>query len=141
MLSALFLFSGCGYRTHVPTHIDTQSALERENQALIREFEAKLYDIPLPFSIEKSQLISDVQSNPDYIVLSYQTRLPLQELIAFYQTELERLGWQQKKLFIGTDEALMVIKKPERYAAISIRHQGTSCQLVLYIGLISALSN
>lgn len=106
------------------------SIKDRAPLDLVRQQEAKLIDIPIPFSVQP--LPGFGQSSTESVVLGYHTDLSTQAIIDFYHTEMERSGWQQGTRFSGF-ETLLQFEKPNRVCSISIRPKKNNSDMVIFI--------
>ena len=98
----------------------TRRAVNRSSTLFINQQEAKLVDIPIPLYDEWLSVESNDSNTEDNTMLGYRSSLSVDVIIDFYVHEMERLGWQQLKLFQGT-ESLVQFESPERLCSISIR--------------------
>lgn len=129
-LCAIILFvSGCSKKIDIK-----EPAVVDDHSELVSQLQAKLYDIPMPFATGPAQLLSDPGAAPDTIILSYPTNISTQELIALYQQDMERFGWQEINNFGSEKETLLSFRKPQRWATISIRNHSNANELVLFTG-------
>lgn len=78
--------------------------------------EAKLTDIPVILGATRLQ-DGDVTALAGQVVLQFETRLDVREVVNFYEQEMERLGWQQPAAFSGREYFLM-FEKPSSVALI-----------------------
>jgi hypothetical protein len=87
----------------------------------LAEYEARLIDVPNHLSAQliKGSVVDDNQGN-QYIQLHYQLQTEPYEIRQFYTKEMERLGWCQYAVMLGT-ESLLVFEKPERICSIVLR--------------------
>lgn len=87
---------------------------ERKPQVDIQECEARLSDIPIPLNCRPiSDSISDVS-------FAYTSQNAVYELVHYYFSEMERLGWD----LMGEnrfDETVLVFVKPYKIAIVSLR--------------------
>lgn len=89
---------------------------------LVKQYEARLYDVPVLVTAVAKRGYSDDQGRK---MLEYRSSAPLSEVKNFYIQEMERFGWQQEFMFEG-HELLLHFKKPQRFCSISIRPVGAS---------------
>lgn len=80
--------------------------------------QAKHADIPDHFDLVPNAAYC--HENSRSIILSYTSQLGQQEVIAFYQKEMERLGWRKGVYFEG-DESALTFSKPKRTALVLVR--------------------
>lgn len=97
---------------------------EQEAMHNMHELEAKLADIPI--LIQSIPLFSTGDEEKDdktrEFCLGYYSQSSSEEIVKFYNAEMERLGWQQKGSFLQT-EPLLIFEKPHKICAISIRSE------------------
>jgi hypothetical protein len=79
--------------------------------------QARLFDVPIP--LNTIPLVLPVQDDNQQ-VLRYQTALPLNELIAFCQQEMEMNGWYHDCTIHGM-ETLLNFSKPHASCSMVIR--------------------
>ncbi len=92
--------------------------------------EARLIDIPFPVG---SKLY--YQENPEYsdshaTALYFAHDSHLVSLEQFYQSEMERLGWNQLSEFGISDQIVLVFEKPHKICTLIIKPQ----KVELFIG-------
>lgn len=133
----LLFFSGCANRQ--PKVNPSKVPQTRASADIVTQLEAKLYDVPVPFHTQGGTLLSDPELAHDTIILSYPTTMSSSELVTLYHQEMERMGWQEITAFKG-EETLLIFKKPQRWATISIRDHKTQRDLVLFTGTTNAQS-
>lgn len=101
---------------------------------VIRQQEAKLSDIPIPIS---SQPIPEYcvqnMSVPHQVMLGYECTLGADELVKFFNQEMERYGWRYISQFSG-QERLMHYEKPNRVCAISLRPIQENTHVLIFTG-------
>jgi len=131
VLGVFFLFmliSGC-----------TKKAINRSSTLVIDQQEAKLVDVPMPLYDKRLSVVSNDSDTEDNTILGYRSSLSADVIIDFYVHEMERLGWQQLKLFQGT-ESLIQFESPERLCSISIRSSDiqlkhvTGTDVIIFVG-------
>lgn len=98
-----------------------------EEQPLLTS-QAHLADIPLPIQAKVHTLTG---STPESTGLVFSSTFTLQDLIKFYQFEMERLGWKELHLFSVTSEILLVFEKPQKMCTVSIRPDN---RVVIFFG-------
>lgn len=143
--AVLFFLAGCIKNNDQTQRISLSKAdrkrlgLDRAGQlrSEIQLAELKLVDVPTPFNVEPVAVQSD-DTDANKILLTYE--LPPQEqeqIIAFYEQEMERFGWQKIAEFNG-QEVLRIYTKPRRYCTVSLRPQNnkksSGTQLVITSG-------
>lgn len=84
----------------------------------------RLIDIPIPLGVK---FLDNYFFDNSY---AYFTNLKQQELISFYDEEMELEGWKKLTSFFGA-ESLIIFEKPNKHASISIRPQKNNSNLVL----------
>lgn len=100
----------------------SQRALQENGNLIsgaIRWQEAKFSDVPLPFNALPIESYNDIFSDEGSI-LAYQSKMSHEDIIDFYQREMEHLGWQQVVSVKGL-ESLLQFEKPGRFCTISVR--------------------
>lgn len=99
--------------------------------------EAALIDVPIPLYTSRLSLVANDQYG-SHIVLGYHTAMDANELLTFYQNQMEMQGWSSKRVFIGS-ESLLHFEKPTRACSVSIRPSTTffggssGTDLVIYL--------
>lgn len=91
-----------------------------DSVASMREQEAKLTDIGFPLSAVPLPHLSSINTQTQALMLTYATQASADDVCAFYQQEMERMGWHQSAMCQGIEQ-LIYFSKPMRYCAISIR--------------------
>ncbi len=86
---------------------------------IVKKLEARCADIPALINARPLQNVFMQAENGD-LYMAYETSLPLDQVVLFYQREMERSGWQQEAQLCGI-EVLMVYKKPDKKSVISVR--------------------
>jgi len=109
--------------------------INRSGALLINQQEAKLVDIPIPLYDEWLSVASNDSNTEDTTMFGYRSSLSVNVIIDFYVHEMERLGWQQLKLFQGT-ESLVQFESPERLCSISIRPSNIQLRHVTWTDVI-----
>ena len=106
------LFAGCGMQKRIKPTADFL-----EQQEIIAKF-ADLPDAPFQVKLQKIAVSSE---NHDQLQAFYTSTMPQNDLMAFYQQQMERLGWD---LFAEstTQDWLMHYSKPQQFCSILI-HQ------------------
>jgi len=127
--------SGCTLRNkqvagHNKDHSDTAGVWRLE----LEQIEAKLADIPLPLkTLLEPQQVSFSAIDGTAVMRIYQVRLTADEVVLFYQQEMERMGWRQLSFFVG-QESLLVFERPTRSCVVSIRSGRQSTELMIVTG-------
>jgi hypothetical protein len=99
------------------TEVTGQSVIKRfQDVAYIHQQEAKLTDIPLPLNVEPLFC----EQSFDAMLFAYACSMENNEIIAFFQREMERAGWQFHAVF-RTFETMIVFTKPGKTSVISLR--------------------
>jgi hypothetical protein len=131
----LFIISGCALRNkQVAGHNKDQSDAAGVWRSELERIEAKLADVPLPLkTLLEPQQVSFSAVDATATMRIYQARLTADELVLFYQQEMERMGWKQLLFFVG-QESLLVFERPTRSCVISIRPGKQSTELMIVIG-------
>lgn len=86
----------------------------------IKRIEARYSDIPIPINVRPLRDYFE-QDDAGDSCLAYDTELSMDEACAFYQREMEHFGWKQGVCFIKGYEAVLIYKKPQKVAVISLR--------------------
>ncbi len=100
--------------------------------------EAMLIDVPIPLYDERIAVYSqETLPESNSIILGYRSSLDLQNIVRFYTGQMDRLGWQQIKVFSGL-ESLLQFESPDRLCTVSIRpsakKRGCS-DIIIFIGV------
>jgi len=107
--------------------------------SFIREQEARLMDIPLPLDAEPLPVYflenKDVVSTTS---LAYKSMVLREDLLTFYQEEMERCGWQ-KKAESDLLEVFLYFEKPERFCSISLRPSPIASEDIRIVIIFGAL--
>ncbi len=86
--------------------------------------EAKQADIPIPVSA--TSLSRQYHVDADRVMLGYRDyTLSPQDLVTFYEHEMERLGWRSIFAVSGY-ESVLQFEKPDRLCIVSIRPHSTA---------------
>lgn len=112
-------------------HQSAKSAHYKTKKKVVEQ-EAQLIDVPVPIG---SQLVnSDAQEGLFSLttLLTYKLSLAPDRVAAFYQQEMERLGWQYGARFSGA-EWLLYFEKPDRFCVISLRPVDKRQQVLVII--------
>jgi len=92
----------------------------------VRECEARLVDIAIPL---ESKPIRKLLSQQTFVYAIKKTR---EEIVSFYEQEMERLGWD----LLAADsnqETLLIFNKPHRVSTVSIRGSGKRKQVYITV--------
>lgn len=95
--------------------------------------EARLYDVPVLINAALMQNISTTAQTSGSTIISYESTIPLNDAILFYQEQMERLGWKQTATFCGA-ESLLNFEKPRKYCSISLRPNKRLTRVIIFIG-------
>ncbi len=144
----LCVIAGCGKpfpknilqsQSRCETITEKQGCQQNENVLeIIREREAKLVDIPIPFNAQAlPAAFSHDEQNGSY-ELGYQLSCKADDVEQFYRAEMERLGWNESFSIKGT-QTLLVFEKPSRLCILSIHQQPDALsqdyiKLLIFIG-------
>lgn len=116
----IIMLSGCRN-----SHKSIKNIITEQYQEVI----AKASDLPdAPFQVHLEN-IAILPDNHDQAQFFYTTSLPRQDLIIYYEQQMERLGWQlsaQLKLH----DSFLYYTKPEKFCAITIFEKS----FVIYFG-------
>jgi len=101
---------------------------------VIRQQEAKLSDVPIPISSQPipEYCVQDI-SMPHQVMLGYVCALSPDDLVKFFNQEMERCGWRYISQFTGL-ERLMHYEKPDRVCSISLRPNLENTQVLIFTG-------
>jgi hypothetical protein len=136
------LFSSCGQS-------QIQRGISKKNDAArkinknfskidsIRHIEAKLIDIP-QVPLNSKPINSLCSSDPQTIMLGYACSMPCDDIVTFYQHEMERFGWNYAAQF-KSSEILLNFNKPNRDCSISIRPGMKNNEIVIFVGIKDSL--
>jgi len=94
------------------SNLNTQDFAE-----LVRQNEAKLSDIPIPFNSEPIKDYFGFFAEEKKIIMGYKNYTKDLDIVTFYNQEMERLGWKNIAFFNGP-ETLMIFEKPSRLCSI-----------------------
>ena len=98
----------------------TKKIEKKEYQNYWRQYEARLYDIPITINAKPLSEYC-TQCEPDQAIqLGYSTALSKENIIKFYQQEMERMGWLEYGIVCGY-EFVVQFEKPRRFCTVSIR--------------------
>ena len=89
---------------------------------LVRLQEARLADIPVPLHAKPLPKFFADENNARGVILGYSCKLDSKEIAAFYQQEMDRLGWRRAASCDGI-ESLFYFEKPTRFCSVSLRPQ------------------
>lgn len=110
IVSCVIVLGGCGLKKQFH-----QDAILYEHQEII----ARCSDLPdTPFQVQLKKIIV-APENHDQMQIFYTTTLSVQDIIFYYEQQMERLGWQllaQSKL----QDAFLCYGKPEKFCSILI---------------------
>lgn len=113
----LFLCSGCGIKKQI-----------QHDNFHEKELIAKYADLPdAPFQV-KLESIAISPDQHDQIQMFYSTMMPAQELVDFYQQQMERSGWELLAESYAQDRLLQYVK-PAQVCSILI----SSNKLTVYL--------
>ncbi|MCX5922278.1 MAG: hypothetical protein NTX86_03045 [Candidatus Dependentiae bacterium] len=116
-----FSVSGSDGESTLSDHQSSRRHRERVVDTLPVYREAKLDDIPIPLSAFLQSYDPKKSSTlVDSIMLTYTVFLSRNDIMLFYDREMERLGWQ-KLAFVNDEEALLLFSKPTKVCSISLR--------------------
>lgn len=140
--SALFLvlvlLASCGGSPSVNKsnrYIEKKFRSKRNAIDVIRQKEAKLSDIPIPISSQPilEYCLYETQK-PDEIMLGYSCGLSADELMKFFNQEMERSGWRYGAQFNGYEQ-LLQYEKPNRVCSISLRPKQNKTEVMIFAGI------
>lgn len=84
---------------------------------LTDEEKARLLDIPFPLVTHIWNLSS--KENDRKITLKFFVSMLMQDVVAYYRTEMEYWGWQELGIFVA-DESCLVFGKPTKQCIVQI---------------------
>lgn len=89
----------------------------------VRQQEARLIDIPIPIHADSlgfhEQQLTD--GNSDSLILAYRVHLKQQDILSFFEIEMERFGWNMIAN-VQDVESLLVFVKPTKVCTVSLRN-------------------
>ncbi len=136
----LLLLSSCGVAHQKKGGQSQVAGRSKKNQKHVLEDikiqEAKQADIPIPMSA--TSLSRQYYADADRVMLGYRDyTLSPQDLVTFYEQEMERLGWRSIFAVSGY-ESMLQFAKPDRLCIVSIRPQsgGKSVEWVISAGFL-----
>ena len=91
---------------------------KRNNHLNVQEHEARLFDIPVPVCAISS--FQEQDYNPKNFVLIYNVDSSSDELVKFYEKQMERFGWKSLSNS-HQQESNLLFEKPSKICLISIR--------------------
>lgn len=93
--------------------------------------EARLWDIP--FVVDATTYCLHAEQRDRKLILCSDTQLSSSDVMAFYRTQMECLGWEEKAA-LQADESCAVFEKRSKYCVITVRENMTSgCRIILFI--------
>lgn len=121
------------------TLVDVSPATHIESEDLVRLFEAKLSDIPIPIGSRPiKQYFEAASFEAPSFVLGYVSEQTIQEIALFYEAHMEQFGWVQTATFGGVEQLLM-FDKPDQLCVISLRlqegwfYQNGYTQIIIFV--------
>lgn len=103
--------------------VDTSPTTQLASEDMVRLFEAKLADIPVPIGSNPiKQYFQSAALDAQEIVLGYVSEQSIEEIALFYAVQMEQFGWQQTATFGGVEQLLM-FEKPDQLCVVSLRLQ------------------
>ncbi len=123
---AIALLAGCGGKS-----------FKQEQRHAWHQEQARLFDVPIPIMAEPDFAYTWSDDQEGNRVLGYiVTADTTQELVEFYQANMERLGWRERAIIAG-HEVLVTFEKPEKVCCVSVRPEGDEkMRLVLSVGSV-----
>ncbi len=119
-LPLVLLLPACG--------LENKTSKRRNFNAETLLCEARLVDVAFPLNVEIRNLTphkNDMNTSTHQSVY-FETTMKTEELISFYKSQMERLGWKQGPI-VWTDEAhpidertILVFEKPARLTLVTI---------------------
>ncbi len=88
----------------------------------VKQFEARLIDVSIPLQAKALKIHEGnfLTESSSAMFLVYSSLLSMQEIRAFFATEMERLGWNMT-INVQNVESLMVFLKPSKFCVLSLR--------------------
>ena len=100
---------------------------------MIVQHEAMLVDIPIPLYDERIIIPLSDNSEGGTLVFGYKSSLSCEQIIDFFLTQMERLGWKHLVTFDGI-ESLLQFESPDRYCTVVVKKSGLSySSLFIYL--------
>lgn len=93
---------------------------DNSRQMLSDEYEARLIDIAIPFGARLLDAYTDNENKNNEMVFSYVTPMSMEQVVAFYNEQMERLGWSCARHVRG-HEQLLLFERPDRSCSITLR--------------------
>jgi len=105
-------------------HKDFQS-VQLVSDELVRLYEAKLADIPVPMGSKPiKHYFESATIDAQEFILGYVSDQSMDDLALFYDAQMEQVGWRQTASFFGVEQ-LLVFENSDRICVISLRtHEG-----------------
>ncbi len=130
-VATLCLMAGCGNKS-----------FKQEQRHAWQQEQARLYDIPVPIMAEPDYTYTWSDDAKGNRVLGFLVTADTpEELVEFYRSHMERLGWQERVIIHGR-EVLIEFVKPEKLCCISVRPESSEkMRLVLSVGSIDNVTS
>jgi hypothetical protein len=87
--------------------------------------EVMLVDIPIPLYDERIIIPLSDNSEGGTLVFGYKSPLSCEQVIDFFITQMERLGWKHLVTFDGI-ESILQFESPDRYCTVVVKKSGLS---------------
>lgn len=118
------LFSSCTKQQTPRQKNDSAEPIDNtRNHVLdvIIQQEAMLVDIPIPLYDERIIVPSSEITEGGTLVFGYKSPLSCEQVIDFFITQMERLGWKHLVTFDGL-ESILQFESPDRYCTVVIKN-------------------
>ncbi len=84
---------------------------------------AMFIDLPFPSDVSLYQISQNIRA--DRAVIGFTSALSDQDLLRFYNSEMELYGWENSEAITGPEESVLIFKKPYKINIISICKLGS----------------
>lgn len=129
IVATLAMVAGCGNKS-----------FKQERRHAWQQEQARLYDIPVPIMAEPDYEYTWSDTTGNRVLGFLVTADTTKELVEFYRSHMERLGWQERVIIEGR-EVLIEFQKPEKICCISVRPENDQkMRLVLSVGCIDNIT-
>ncbi len=123
LLLLLCSLSGCVKKTVV-----VSSSSQEDTSILTAEERARLHDLSFPLAVEPRKVCFEEGK----MVLSFETEQSKAEIINFYRTDMECLGWK-RDFIIEAESSCLLFVKPSKVCIITITSERNR-KVTLYYG-------
>lgn len=87
--------------------------------------QAMLVDIPIPLYDERIIIPLSDNSEGGTLVFGYKSSLSSEQVVGFFITQMERLGWKHLVTFDGI-ESILQFESPDRYCTVIVKKSEAS---------------